>query len=317
MTTPHTPEPRDDDDTNLPLEVLQCLVAGAAEASGEIVNEAVAASEARTNTRIDNLVTVEGLDVARITQTVETLNALFTVDEQDDATTAANVLQNFNGMDDRLDALEGSTAVSDLSEIVTAIRSDLNKEAIDRAQGDAANAQDIAEAAQSNALKIQVITGQLDTLREELAALGENNQPACDCEELNRKIALLEQSTSDLTGADARQAQLIKDLQDAVVELKTNAGTVATAQATAEAAQQTAQTALQKATEAKVVAERVATDLADLKEATDNDREDNGNRHTHHVGKAHFRAIDCNALVASFTSIMRNKAFRAAAPIAP
>lgn len=284
MTTTH-----DNIETDLD-DLVSCLVAGFGNEVGSAVKE-----------KFDEVLALEGVDLNAIQGQITQLNALLAANTGNDSLTAQSLLAQLHSVDSRLDALEGSTAVADLAAVVAALQIALTAETAARISGD-----------QTNATAIATVESALALLTAQVVAIqtnGGGSDPACDCVALTAAIADQANAITNLSASDAAQSVQIAALQATIAGLQTDAVAIAAAQATANAAQTAANTALANAAVAKAAADAAAAAVAALKVDTDNDRDENEHQHSHHITKEHVRAINCNAKIAQFRTILRGHLF--------
>lgn len=241
MTTPYNGE-------------LTVLVNCLASTFGDEVGQAV-------QDKFDQIFALEAADINAISAQIAQLNALLASNTSGDVLTAQSILAQLAALDNRIDVLEGSTAVSDLSIVVTALQAALAGEIASRADADAA--------LQSS---INTIQSALDTLTSQVVSIvneGTGGGPACDCVALTAAIADQATAIANLQATDASTAVQIAALQAAVAGLATSGAAVAAAQAAADAAQATAQTALAAASAAAATAAGAATAAAGAQTTAD------------------------------------------------
>lgn len=285
MTTPHE---HDNVETDLE-DLVTCLVAGFGNEVGSAVKD-----------KFDEVLALEGVDINAIQGQINQLNALLAANAGNDTLTAQSLLAQLSGIGGRLDALEGSTAVADLAAVVLTLQNALSDEVKHRTDGDAANAAAIASVESA----VAALTQQVIAIQT-----GGGSDPACDCVALTQAIADQANAVTNLSASDAAQSVQIAALQAAISGLQTDAVAIAAAQAAANAAQSTANTALANAAVAKAAADAAAAALAALKDRCDDDRDENEAHHSRHIHKDHVRAINCNAKIAQFRTILRGHLF--------
>ena len=257
--------------------------------------------------KFDQIFALEAADVNAISAQIAQLNALLASNTAGDVLTAQSILTQLASLDSRIDVLEGSTEVADLTLVVTALQAALAGEIASRADAEAAlqgNINTIQSAL--DALSAQVISIVNDTT---------NNGPACDCVALTAAIADQATAIANLQSVDASSAVQIAALQAAVAGLATSGASVAAAQAAADAAQATAQTALAAASAAGAVAASAATAAAGAQTTADTALAAANSAGTEIGGLLiEIKNINCASVGQSFRSAMRGRMFAVGDP---
>ena len=270
---------------------LASLIACLASTFGDEVGQAV-------NEKVNAVLSIEGVDIAAVQAQIATLNSLLTTNTNGDAATAQSILAAITSIGSRVTALEGSTAVADLTAVVAGLQTALAAEVQSR--------QDADGALQSSITSIQ---SAVDQLTQSVVSI-QNNQggtPACDCTALTSAIAEQATAIANLVAADAQTASQIASLQAAIEGLTTAAAGIAAAQATADAAAATAQTALASAAAANAAAANAAANAAAAVAAVAELDARNEHEHGHFVTKAEVMDINCAAIGAAFRASMRSR----------
>lgn len=206
--------------------------------------------------KIAAVLALEGVDIAALQAQITALNNLLAGNTAGDASTAQAILAALTAIGGRVSALEGSTAVADLTAVVAGLQAALATETQNRLDADAALQQNIT----SLQVTVDNLTQSIVTIQGEIA--GGTGSGACDCTALTAAIAEAATAITNLQASDAQQATQIAALQAAVVSLQTQAADIATAQATAAAALAAAQAAAAAAVAAQSTATQAISDAA-------------------------------------------------------
>jgi trimeric autotransporter adhesin len=272
---------------------LASLVACLASTFGDEVGLAV-------NEKVNSVLALEGVDIAAVQAQITTLNNLLSANASGDAASAQSILAAITSIGSRVTALEGSTAVADLTAVVTGLQAALATETQNRL--------DAESVIQSNIASIQ---SNVDQLSQSLVsiqnAIDAGTSSACDCAALTAAIAAQATAITNLQASDASTATQVAALQAAIEALATSAAGVAAAQATADAAAATAQAALASAAAATATANAAAASAAAAAAAVAELDARNEHEHGHFVTKAEVMDINCAAIGAVFRTAMRSR----------
>jgi chromosome segregation ATPase len=270
---------------------LASLIACLASSFGDEVGQAV-------NEKVNAVLSIEGVDIAAVQAQIATLNSLLTTNTNGDAATAQSILAAITSIGSRVTALEGSTAVADLTAVVAGLQAALATEVQNR--------QDADNALQSN---INAIQATVDQLSQSVLAIQNSGtgDTSCDCTAITASIAEQATAIANLVAADAATASQIAALQTAIEGLTTSAAGIAAANATANAAAATAQTALANAAAATAAANAATAAAAAATAAVAELDDRNEHQHGHFVTKAEVMDINCAAIGAAFRASMRSR----------
>ena len=253
--------------------------------------------------KFDQVLALEAVDINRITGQIAQLNALLAANTTSDSVTAASILSQLHTIDGRLDNIEGSTAVANLTAVVAALTASLTAETASRVAGDE-NLQN----------EINAIRSTVEGLSQQLVALengGSTTNNTCDCPAIMSQLAAQTTALANLQAYDAATAIQITSLQATVQGLHTS---VLAAQAAADAAAATAQSALTAAAAAAAAAAKVASDLAALTALQTTRDHDNQEAHDTFITKVEIQNINCVAVGHSMRVAMRARMFDAGNP---
>jgi chromosome segregation ATPase len=208
---------------------FKSLFSCVAESFGEETAKHVKAAIAET-------LAIEKTDVADLTAKIEILKDILTPNGQGQIDAAANLLSALTNLAARVGTLEGSTAINELTAIVTQLGDSVQAE-VDRAKA--------AEAALDKKLsEINISLTEITAVVEQAAS---NSGSSCDCAAIDAKLLSHTSDLSNLKASDAAQAKQITDLQDLVATLggvnSAVASQIAAVKAIADAAKATADTA--------------------------------------------------------------------------
>lgn len=259
--------------------LMQCMATTFGQKTGAAIKSEVA-----------RVIGLEQVDTAAITAAVNAIQAL--LDENNDSTDGIqlgqNIIARLTSLSGRLDSLENSTALSQLTIIVNGIDAALTAEQNRATAAEAALAADIAalETAQS-------------TLADQVAALeaAATTGQSCDCTAIAAALAANATAIANLQGSDANTATQIAALQASNEALQV---AVANAAAAAAAAATAAAVADGKAVAAAAAAAAVAADLATLDARETEHHNDHNRRYNHHIHRDEVSAISCVNLGALF-----------------
>jgi trimeric autotransporter adhesin len=265
---------------------LASLVACLASTFGDEVGLAV-------NEKVNSVLALEGVDIAAVQAQIATLNSLLAANTSGDAASAQSILAAITSIGSRVTALEGSTAVADLTAVVTGLQAALAAETQNRLDSESALQTNVDQLSQS-LVSIQ-------------NAIDAGTSSACDCAALTTAIAAQATAITNLQASDASTATQVAALQTAIEALSTSAAGVAAAQATADAAAATAQAALASAAAATATANAAAASAAAAAAAVAELDARNEHEHGHFVTKAEVMDINCAAIGAVFRTAMRSR----------
>lgn len=257
-------------------QTLECLLEGIGQQTGEAIR-----------TEINNLLGMPNVDLQALQAAIGAIQSLLDSDPNTEGfQTGQNIITQLVALGNRIDALENSTVVAELTVLVNSINTALAAETVARQEADAT-----LQAA------LSALSAQYDTLSQQVSSIVNNpGGEGCDCTAIAASLTALETSVSNLQGVDAAQAAQIATLQAQVATLSASlAGASADAAAALAAAQAAQATAVANA--AAVAALQTAVNALDERE---------NERHNGHGGRLNglesFRsgieAIDCTALLA-------------------
>jgi hypothetical protein len=252
--------------------------------------------------KFDQVLALQGADINAISAQIAQLNALLASNTEGDQLTAQSILAQLAALDNRLDVLEGSTAVTDLTAVVNALQVALTGETAARTAGDAALRSDLEtlEAA------VATLTQQVVTIQNEGTG---GSGGDCDCVALTAAIADLNNKVTNLEASDAQQSVRITALQEAVAGLSVSAAAISAAQAAADAASAAAAQAAAAAAAAQATANNAAGVAAANGAAIAALEAANAAAHDTFITVDMIKAVDCVVHGQSFRTALRGRLF--------
>jgi chromosome segregation ATPase len=157
---------------------------------------------------IAEALSIEKTDVADLTAKIDVLKTLLSPNDKGQADAAANLLAALTDLNTRVGTLEGSTAINELTIIVTQLGDSIQAE-VDRAK--------LAEAALAE--KLNEINISLVEITQLVETAATNPSGNCDCSAIDAKLLAHSSALSNLSASDAAQAKQIADLQELVATL--------------------------------------------------------------------------------------------------
>jgi chromosome segregation ATPase len=252
--------------------------------------------------KFDQVLALQGADINAISAQIATLNALLASNTEGDQLTAQSILAQLSALDSRLDVLEGSTAVADLTAVVDAIQTALTAETAARTAGDTALRSDLDELEAT----VATLTQQIVTIQNEGTG---GTGGDCDCVALTAAIADLTNRAVNLEASDAQQSVRITALQDALAGLSTSAAAIAAAQAAADAAAADAAAAAAAAAAAQATANNASTVAAGAAAAVAALEASNATAHDTFITVDMIKNVNCVVHGQSFRTALRGRLF--------
>jgi hypothetical protein len=260
-------------------QLMQCMATTFGQKTGAAIK-----------TEVARVIGLEQVDTAAITAAVNAIQAL--LDENgnsaDGIQLGQNIIARLTSLSGRLDSLENSTALSQLTVIVNGIDAALTAETARAQAAEAALAADLA-----------AVEANVTTLQDQVAALqtSYNNDQDCDCAAIAAALAANATAIANLQASDSSTAVQIAAAQAAIEAMQVSVASVAASVAAAATA---AAVADGKATAAAAAAAAVAADLAALTALEQQRHSDHNRRYNHHIHRDEVSAISCVDLGALF-----------------